>query len=64
MTNINIDLRKIDHNETVFVPCPNCHRPLLIRYDKTTRCTCGVEICRSDDSLQTIESIIELEKSK
>ena len=62
MNTINVDLRKIDHNETVFVPCPNCHKPLAIRYDKTTRCICGVEIRRSDDSPQTIESIIKLEK--
>ena len=62
MINIDIDLRKIDRDKTVFVPCPNCHRPLAIRYDKITRCTCGVEICRSDNDYQTIESIIELKE--
>lgn len=57
---IVIDLRTIDHNRDVFVPCPKCHRPLVISYDKITRCSCGIEICRSDDDFQTIESEVNL----
>ena len=47
---IVVDLRTIDHNRDVFVLCPKCGRPLVISYDKTTRCSCGIEICRSDDN--------------
>lgn len=53
---IVVDLRTIDHNRDVFVPCPKCGRPLVIGYNKTTKCPCGIEICRSDDDFQTIES--------
>jgi len=52
---IVVDLRTIDHNRDVFVPCPKCGRPLVISYDRTTRCPCGIEICRSDDDFQIIE---------